>query len=104
MAMSTVPLLSWRSFSTGMSAVHSADSTTASSSPAVTLYQYHPPSTNGLRDSSKLNSPVVSSPVSADSTCWERPLAVDLYTTTRAPRPASRTVSRTDSTTVQRRQ
>ena len=98
--MSAVPC--WAR-SAGTSAVHSADSTTASSSPATTSYQYHPPSTNGVRVRSKAKVSRSPSTVAA-STRWERPLAIDLYTVTLAPRPATVTLSRTSSTTLQRRQ
>ena len=71
-AMSAVPC---SSRSSGTSADHSADSTTASSSPAMTLYQYQPPSTNGLSGRSKTKVPLASLPVLAESTRCDRPLA-----------------------------
>ena len=73
MPMVTVPRCarSW-----GTSAVHSADSTTASSSAAMTSYQYQPPSTNGLSGRSKENSPDEPSTEAASTRC-ERPLAIE---------------------------
>jgi hypothetical protein len=74
-AMSTVP---WAARSAGTSAVHSADLTTTSSSPATTSYQYQPPSMNGLSGRSKLNRVTwSSSAISAETRC-EWPLAIDL--------------------------
>ena len=66
--------------SSGTSAVHSAEWTTRSVSPAMTSYQYQPPSVNGL--SGRANSKVAAersppSSVLRDSTRWERPLAIE---------------------------
>src|SRR5689334_16420146 len=99
--MSVVP---FPTRSSGTSAVHSADSTTASSSPATTSYQYQPPSTNGVSVRSNENTPDASVVLDSDATRCERPLAIDLYTVTAAPRPLRATVSCTSDTTVQRRQ
>ena len=62
-AMSVVPC---SARSSGTSADHSADSTTASSSPATTLYQYQPPSMNGFSGRSKTKEPLASLPVVAE--------------------------------------
>ncbi len=74
-ARSTVPCAAR---SSGTSAVHSAVSTTVSSSPAITSYQYQPPSTNGFRVRSKVKLAESCSPVVAESTRWDSPLAIDL--------------------------
>src|SRR4051794_15622483 len=101
MAMSVVPCVA---SSSGTSAVHSAVSTTTSSSPPTTSYQYQPPSTNGVRLSSKVSTPEPSGPAVAEATRCERPLAMDLYTVTPAPLPCTVTVRVTSVTWVHRRQ
>ena len=63
--------------SSGTWAVHSAPSTTTSSSPATTSYQYQPPSTNGFSGSSKVKVPRPPSSVVPESTRCERPLAIE---------------------------
>ena len=62
--------------SSGTSASQTA-STPTGSSPATTSYQYQPPSMNGLSERSKVNSPLASAPVPAESTRCERPFAIE---------------------------
>ena len=73
--MPTVVVPCWAR-SSGTSATHSAPATTTSSSAATTSYQYQPPSVNGLRLSSNVNSPDGPS-LTAESTRCERPFAIE---------------------------
>ena len=63
--------------SAGTSATQLACSMTTSASPATTSNQYQPPSTNGVRDRSNSKRLAPSSVVVAESTRWERPLAIE---------------------------
>ena len=63
--------------SAGTSATQPASSITTSSSPATTSNQYHPPSTNGVSDRSKVKWLAPFFVVVAESTRCERPLAIE---------------------------